>query len=433
MTVYQILEQLAVTSSRLDKEAILKANQKNDDLKETIRLALDNMTQFYIRKIPSYQKGSGDKSLSWAFESLKKLSTRQATGNAGIDHLTYILESVQGDNCLVIERIIAKDLRCGVSTATANKIWKNLIPEFPVMLASGFDGKLLEAIKWPAIAQLKLDGMRAAIIIKDKTVSVFSRNGKPIELGNHFDHLISLFPEDTVLDGELLVLTPEGGFMNRQTGNGILNKAVKGTISQKEITQVHVVLFDMIPYKDFVRGVYKVPYTDRIRALSQFEQSHSEQGNHAHKLSIVATRSVESLEKTKSFFDEVFADGEEGIILKDSASIWEGKRSKKQIKFKGELDCDLVCVGWEYGTGKNLKRLGNLLLESNDGIVKVSVGSGFSDEQRDEFRDNVVGKIVAVRYNARIKDRSGQESLFLPRFLEVREDKDTADSAKDIK
>jgi len=41
------------------------------------------------------------------------------------------------------------------------------------------------------------------------------------------------------------------------------------------------------------------------------------------------------------------------------------------------------------------------------------------------------GKIVAVKYNEVIKDKhSGYHSLFLPIFLEVREDKEEADTFK---
>ncbi len=79
--------------------------------------------------------------------------------------------------------------------------------------------------------------------------------------------------------------------------------------------------------------------------------------------------------------------------------------------------------------------MGALVLESSDSLVKVNVGSGFTDEQRDKYtRENTVGKIVAVKYNARIQDKKTlQHSLFLPVFLELREDKDHADSASSIK
>ena len=46
---------------------------------------------------------------------------------------------------------------------------------------------------------------------------------------------------------------------------------------------------------------------------------------------------------------------------------------------------------------------------------------------------NYYGKIISVKYNARIKNTSGEESLFLPVFLEVRNDKEVADSSIKIK
>ena len=71
---------------------------------------------------------------------------------------------------------------------------------------------------------------------------------------------------------------------------------------------------------------------------------------------------------------------------------------------------------------------------SADGIVNVKVGSGFNDEHRKTLtKKDLVGKIVAVKYNARIKNKLGAESLFLPIFLEVREDKTEADTSKNIK
>jgi len=81
----------------------------------------------------------------------------------------------------------------------------------------------------------------------------------------------------------------------------------------------------------------------------------------------------------------------------------------------------------------NVGRLGALVCESSDGVIRVNVGSGYSDEQRDEYTKKVIGKIVTVKYNARIKDKSGVESLFLPVFIELREDKDKAESSKSIK
>ena len=91
-------------------------------------------------------------------------------------------------------------------------------------------------------------------------------------------------------------------------------------------------------------------------------------------------------------------------------------------------------MDWEEGTGKNKGRLGALVCESSDGKIRVNVGSGYSDEQREAYGKQVVGKIATVKYNARIQDKGNNiESLFLPVFIELREDKDTADESIRIK
>ena len=65
----------------------------------------------------------------------------------------------------------------------------------------------------------------------------------------------------------------------------------------------------------------------------------------------------------------------------------------------------------------------------------MSVGTGLTDEMRSELTaKKVKGKIVTVKYNARISSKNkGEDSLFLPVFLEIREDKTVADSSKKIK
>ena len=77
-----------------------------------------------------------------------------------------------------------------------------------------------------------------------------------------------------------------------------------------------------------------------------------------------------------------------------------------------------------------------MVCESADGMVKVNVGSGFNDEDRNSIKAaDVVGKIVAIKYNARITNKSSSTtaSLFLPIFLEIREDKTQADPSGSIK
>jgi hypothetical protein len=54
-------------------------------------------------------------------------------------------------------------------------------------------------------------------------------------------------------------------------------------------------------------------------------------------------------------------------------------------------------------------------------------------QRKQYWAENLVDRIVAIKYNSRITNKQGEESLFLPVFIELREDKDGADSSKDVK
>lgn len=430
--INQILEQLAAEPGRNAKIDILKRHKGNDTLTRVIFLALDPFTQFYIRKIPAYTTTNREvETLEWALDRLYKLSEREVTGNAAIDHLKFVLESVSTEDAKVIERIIQKDLKCGVSEATVNKVWPDMIHEYPCMLASAYEQKLVDKMAFPAYAQMKMDGMRFNAIVQNGAVEFRSRNGKEIQIADPTfsePFIYMAAGQDVVFDGELLI-KDNGAILDRKTGNGILNKAVKGTQSEAEGKLVCCTLWDMIPMDQFTVGECLIPYQTRLRLLSSgiMHASH----NRVH---LVPTHEVSGIEEAQRLFQEFLSTGEEGIILKSKTMIWEDKRSKHQIKFKGELECDLKIVDWEEGTGKNKGRLGALVLESEDGQVRVGVGTGLTDQDRTEITRDVIGKIVAVKYNARIRDkRSAVDSLFLPVFLEIREDKTTADLSKDIK
>ena len=424
--IIDILNELAATSSRLEKEAILQREENNELLKKVFFLAYDPFTQFYQRKIPKYEKNSTAHAASLVsmLPSLNDLSNRVVTGNAAIDRLTSILEAVRGQEAEVIERIISKDLKCGASASTANKIWPDLIHEYPCMLCTPFDEKVMKKFKFPAYAQLKMDGMRFNAIVKDGKCEFRSRSGKEIMLlGNLEQEFIQLAAgQNLVFDGELLI-NDKGIILDRQTGNGILNKAVKGTISIDEARKVHATIWDVINYDTFKQGQGKLVYHARFSLLENMPLS--------NKIHLVESKVVASFEEAEAIFKEYLAQGQEGIILKDMTGVWEDKRVKTQLKFKAELECDLRIVAIQPGTGKYEGMVGAYICESEDGIIKVDVGTGLSDDDRKNM--DVVGKIAAVIYNARIKNKQGEESLFLPRVVEVREDKNIADFAKNIR
>lgn len=433
-TVHSIIELLQSTSSSNNKIEILKNNSDNENLKKVFEYALDPFKQFYIRKIPKYSadehsKLNVDDSFNLMFEVLDKLSNRVHTGNVAIDMLKTTLEVIDPKCTEILEYIIKKDVRCGVAESTVNKVWGGLIKEFPVMLCSAYDVKLVEKVKFPAFVQLKADGMRFSAIIKNGTVKFFTRKGKEIDVDDELiDICLGLYRgKDFVLDGEMLVYE-NGELLDRKTGNGILNKSVKGTISDEEKSKINLVVWDVINYDDFVVGKGSITYKERFEYINDLIGQSNQ-----NRISVIKTSIVDDMTEVNDIFNEYLQLGLEGVILKDFSSIWEDKRSKSCIKFKGIYDADLRVIEVIEGDGKNKGKLGALKCSTEDEKLVVNVGSGFTDEQRILFfSDEMLDKIVAVEYNEKIVDKHGKMSLFLPVFVSLRFDKNTANKEEEL-
>ena len=427
MHVYDIIQQISLTSSRNAKIDILKAHQDDELLKRVVHHALDPMLIFYIVKIPPYNENRTEPAsqLNWAIDQLDVLAKRFVTGNAAQMHLSNLLSSLCFKDAQIIEMIIKKDLRCGVSISTANKVWPKMLLDYPCMLCATLDDDTANAIHMPAYVQTKMDGMRFNAIVRENAVEYRSRNGKELYFHQSLDaYFVDMAAGDSVVfDGELLI-TRNGKILPRQTGNGILTKAIKGTISKQESEEICATVWDCIPYIDFISGKCKLTYEMRYARLQKYMSQCT-----TSRIAIGEVEEVNDLFEVQQAFEKRLLAGEEGLILKDKHGVWEDKRVKHQVKYKGVYECDLLVTGWEEGTGKNVGRLGALSVQTSDGLMRVNVGSGFNDDDRDAIDRSVIGSIVAVKFNGLIRDKkTGEFSLFLPIFVEVRLDKSEADS-----
>jgi hypothetical protein len=436
MNYSEFFAHLRSNNSRLFKEAEVMSRKDDLLLRDIFIAGLDPYTNYWIRKIPDYKisefGGSDCYDLRMALDGLKVLSSREKTGHAGIAHLKNLLENME-ENWMpeIIEYIINGDFRCNVSDTIVNKVWPGAIKSHPVMLATASDEKLLAKLVFPQAVQLKLDGMRMNAIIENGKVLFTSRAGRPYDFLGNLENEYLAMEDNCVYDGEAWVDDGTGKPMPRKKGNGIITKAYKGTISEAEASMIRMTIWDKIPIEEWRKGKYDVSYRARYNSMmADLPIPRSP----ADKIFPIALYYVDSIEEVNRMFVEALQEGEEGVMLKDPEAGWEDKRVKHQLKFKAERDADMLCVGWEFGTGKNVHKVGNLILETSDGLIRCSLGTGFSDKDREIPGDYYVGKIIEIVYNERIKSEgSDTESLFLPRFICVREDKTVANSSEELK
>ena len=93
--------------------------------------------------------------------------------------------------------------------------------------------------------------------------------------------------------------------------------------------------------------------------------------------------------------DEVVAGGGEGLMLHRADSLYETGRGAALLKLKTYEDAEAVVIAHLPGKGRNLGRLGALLVEMPNGR-QFKIGSGFSDQEREN--PPPIGALVTYKY-----------------------------------
>lgn len=182
-------------------------------------------------------------------------------------------------------------------------------------------------------------------------------------------------------------------------------------------------LFDILTLREFQEGVSLVEQQDRSQALKVW---YNPIADHMPNVAILGHEVVDlDTDAGRTLFKEInqraIDGGYEGIMIKDPAGIYECKRSVAWLKQKPYIEVSLAVVGVEEGTGKNVGRLGALIVEGTDDgkLIRTNVGSGLTDNDRIVYWDNadsIIGNIVEVRADAVTQNQDGSYSLRFPRF-----------------
>lgn len=93
--------------------------------------------------------------------------------------------------------------------------------------------------------------------------------------------------------------------------------------------------------------------------------------------------------------ERINALGGEGVMLREPGSYYEARRSPTLLKVKTFLDGEARVIEQLPGGGRHKGRLGALAVELPDG-TKFSVGSGFTDAQRED--PPTIGSVITFRY-----------------------------------
>jgi len=326
-------------------------------------------------------------------------------------------------------KILTKRMNVGIGAKLINKaVGKELIPDPSLMLATDDQA---EIGKWDKIyCEEKYDGVRVIAIKNDNgDFSFFTRAFNELDSSK----LKNISNELKKASGSLTGFFFDGELTdhNRKSVSGKVTQILKGTAPENIDESFLFNVFDVVASSVLDLGIGTVPYTERRKLLSTLI---SENLSENSCVRLGQMWQVESMDQILSIYKRIVDDGGEGVICKND-HFYECKRSKSWVKLKEVNDCDLVITGWYPGEGKREGMIGGFFCEDKTRQVKVKVGSGFTDNDLKFLSDNpdsFIGKIAAIQYNVVISDKHDNWSLFLPRFVEIRNDKDSADDMRSL-
>jgi DNA ligase 1 len=427
MHPWQLIQQLESNNSRTFKETLIQSQAAagNTEFFTGVRYALDNLMTFGIKQVPE-QTGTGGTGLDWqTFQNVvDQFVDRSVTGNAAREQVNALMAQATRDQWNDwYRRILIRDLRCGVTEKTINTAVKRAhrpefaVPVFACQLAQDLNnhqGKL----RGQRQIQLKLDGIRVlTIVYPGGHVEQYSRNGKQLE---NFPHIRQQFQAASVTSWHLTEPWVFDGEVMSASFQDLMRQVYRKNNVQSADAVLYV--FDCLPLRYFRAGRCDTPQQQRTQMLDLFFYS---------KLNHVRVLSSETVDLDTSTGQQRFQElnahaiqgGYEGLLMKDPDAPYLCKRTTAWLKLKPVISVDLTVVGIEEGTGKNQGRLGALVCEGTDAgrLIRVNVGSGFDDQQREDFwKAPVIGQVVEVHADAITQNQDGSYSLRFPRFERFR-------------
>ena len=418
LEVIKLFKQIQNTSSLNDKKTIISANKDNELFKKCLVFLLDGnvVTGISTAKI---KKEIWLDSYVLRLDTFEEVMDYLAENNTGTDLNVLTVQMFIRANAEYrdfYEEMVTKKFRLGIDKKGVNKAIPNLIPTWDVQQAYPLDDKNMPKDgEWFALSQ-KLNGNNNGVL----NGKCISRQGKEfIGMSHIIDDINKLSFKDMFFNGELIRKNVDNlpDDANFQIGTGVINS------DDTDKTCIKFVIYEMLPKEEFLNGESKLTYKQRRKTyLDPLAEEIEKLG--LENIEVVPIL-YEGTDKSKiqEWLDKADDMGWEGCMLNKDTK-WKNKRNNGILKVKSFKHADILCTDVIEGDGKYKGTLG--LIKCDYKGFELGVGSGFTDSQRDYYwnhRDEIVGKIVQIKYKGETKNKQGGLSVQFPIFETIRNDK----------
>jgi DNA ligase-1 len=408
----QFINQSNSSNSNTHKLDTIKIFSDNEDIKRGFVYTYDPYKQYYVTSKTCIKRNDLVSSLDTTsrnlYDILDMLNDREVTGHDAIKLVNAFVRDHKEHEDL-IWKIIDGNLKTRSTVSMINKIIPGLIPTFDVALASKYEPKNCDFENERWFASRKLDGVRCIIRKEGNKINAFSRAGKEFTtLQNVLDDVAKM-PGNFVLDGEICIMDESGN----EDFQGIMKE-----IKRKDhtIRNPKYIVFDYLTLEEFDSKKGEQSLSNRIsNAIDNC-------WGVDNTLSVLEQEKVKDVEHLSELISDADKNGYEGIMLRKDCG-YQGKRTKNLLKCKQFHDAEYKVIDLDFDTnrvivdGKEVEEmmLRNVIIEHKGN--KVSVGSGFSHEEKRYYYENpskLLNKTITVQYFEESINQSGEHSLRFP-------------------
>jgi len=401
-------------SNTLKKEAI-ESYSSNEGVKSLLEYTYNTYKQYGVSSANCKKNEDlcNVHYLGDIFTMLDNLNNRVWTGHEAISYVNGFVYN-HSEYADLIWNIIDRNLKTRSTISMINKVIPGLIPTFDVALASKYEPKNCDFENETWFASRKLDGVRCIIRKEGNKINAFSRAGKEfLTLQKVLDD-VSKISGDFILDGEICMMDKYGN----EDFQGIMKEIKK---KDHTIANPKFVIFDYLTLKEFDAKKGEQDLGWRIK------MAHEKCWGVDSTLEVLLQEPVKDVEHLSELISDADKNGFEGIMLRKNTG-YEGKRSKNLLKCKKFHDAEYKVIDIEHDfnrvivDGEEVEEmmLRNVVIEHKGN--RVSVGSGFSHEQKRQYYSNpdmIMGKVITVQYFEETTNQNGTQSLRFPTVKHV--------------
>lgn len=401
MRIREILMSIKETAGTLDKKQILKDNM--NDVLQMIFEDTYSDNKYHVKKYNIWE--CGDLTLDDNYDTfhsmLKLLSERTVTGKAAIELVENTIGMYVLDDQWVLNCVMEKNLKVGISKDNFNDVMGNVIENFEVALAYNLEKvKGVDVLDGTYLASRKCDGARCIAFVDTikNTVTFKSRQGKEFKtLDNLKNPLLTAIrrcgfgPNIYIIDGEMCIVDENGN----EHFNWIMREITR---KDHTIENPHYKIFDILTYDEFMGNEISATFSIRYEMLKDIFAD-------CDWYSVLEQELITSQEDFDRWTKKA-SDGEwEGFMLRKN-EVYKSGRTKDLLKVKKFQDAEYIVedvvmgkATYNEGGAKEYDVVSALVIEHKGN--KVEVGSGLSKEQRIKWYSNpqeIVGKTITVQY-----------------------------------